>query len=627
MKKSYFFQRMVMLTFATLFLFAALTGGIFYYVSRDIMINQTIEQLEPSARSIASQLITLRSNNADNNTITKLLDLSGLPNARIHIFTAEGRLEFYPEDEVYVQMLLQVQEENPQMQVDEYRSVQFQQVMENRSRLYDLLPQVLEGYMVTQIIEPYIIVGVPAVDPMTNEITEAVFVSRTVQDVYDLRNSLYATLFLSMAVVASLMIIAVLIVSRRISRPVNSMRDIALRMAHGNFFERADETMPGELGQLAGSLNLLSGELSKTIRELSIERNRLLSILDGLNEGILAVDSEMCITHINPAMEDLFGPYDAYCDGEKYINDPEFWEDLREVVEGGGTLIRLRRVRNIVLRISIAPLEEKEEIVGAVALLRDETESERLEQTRRDYVANVSHELRTPVSSLLTLAETLQDGMIKSEDDRQRYYGYMIKESQRLSNLINDLLELSRLQSGNVALRNSRVDMEEMLYDIGDRFSLMSKNQGVRFLLEGAEDCPMAYTNPDRMEQIAFVLLDNALKFTPEGGTITLEATWNEEKITLSVKDTGCGITPEDLPHLFDRFYKVDKAHSGGGTGLGLSIASEIQALMGEKIWAESEEGQGSAFCFTIQRYLPQDQLPQEAPETPKLESGGKEPV
>lgn len=244
--------------------------------------------------------------------------------------------------------------------------------------------------------------------------------------------------------------------------------------------------------------------------------------------------------------------------------------------------------------------------MGAVALMRDVTESERLEQTRKDYVANVSHELRTPVSSLLTLAETLQDGMIKDEEGRQRYYGYMIREAHRLSNLINDLLELSRLQSGNVAFKSRKVNMEDMLYDIGDRFGLMSENQGVRFALEGAEDCPAAYTNADRVEQIAFVLLENALKFTPEGGVITLKADWDERKIYLSVQDTGCGISPDDLPHLFERFYKVDKAHSGGGTGLGLSIASEIQALMGEEIWADSVEGEGSVFRFTVQRYLPE---------------------
>lgn len=608
MRKSYFFQRMVGLTFATLLLFAALTGGIFFYISRDIMINQTIEQLEPSAISIAAQLTNLRSMGAENDTIAQAINFTGLPNARVHIFLPNGRLEFYPNDEDYVQLVIRAQAENPDMKIrlDEYRSVHFKQVVENRNRLYELLPSVLEGHKVRQINEPTIIVGVPVRDSATGEVKEAVFVSRTVQDVYDLRNSLYATLFLSMAVVSALMIIVVLMVTRRISRPINRMRDIALRMAHGNFFERADENMPGELGQLAGSLNLLSGELSRTIRELSIERNRLLSILDGINEGILAVDSDMQITHINPALEKMFGRFEDGADEEKYISDPSFWQDLRGVIDEGGTVVQLIRMKNTILRVSIAPLEEKEEIVGAVALLRDVTESERLEQTRRDYVANVSHELRTPVSSLLTLAETLQDGMIKDEEGRHRYYGYMIKEAQRLSNLINDLLELSRLQSGNVAFKCRKVDMEDLLYDMGDRFGLVCENQGVHFLLEGVEDCPAAYTNADRVEQIAFVLLDNALKFTPEGGTITLKADWNERKIYLSVEDTGCGISPDDLPHLFDRFYKVDKAHSGGGTGLGLSIASEIQALMGEEIWADSEEGEGSVFRFSVERYLPE---------------------
>lgn len=624
-KRSYFFRRLVSLTFVTTILFALLTGIVFFYASRNIMIDETIKQLRLSARSISSILslsrsvsIKLTADPSQGLVIDKtavlrgedtaqFINLAVLSGSRAHIYNSAGELEYLPDDEQELQLYLSQHSDSilDESGSTKYLPTRWRSMISHQSQLNQLLPTVLSGQEVEKVFSDFVVVGVPVFKtPNSSEVSDVVFISRPYGDVFDVRNTLYSSLILAMAVVALIMLLSALIVSRRISKPVYNMRDIALSMARGNFKAKADESMDGEMGELAESLNFLSSELSKTIRALQLERNRLLSILDGLSEGILAINADMEITHINPALEMLFGPAPKDKMLTHYIGDEDLWFDMQRVVEAGDRALRSMQINDIILRISISPLEDdSKEIAGAVALFRDVTESERLEQVRRDYVANVSHELRTPASSIQSLAETLQDGLITSEEDRQRYYGYMLREAQRLSRLINDLLELSRLQSGSVAFQQSCVDMEELLMDLAERFRMSAKNHNVIFSAHNIEDCPDAYSNGDRIDQILVVLLDNAFKFTPEGGEVSLSARWDKESIYLTVSDTGIGVASADLPHLFDRFYKVDKAHTGNGTGLGLSIASEVAQLLDVSLEAKSEEGKGSSFTLCVKRF------------------------
>lgn len=227
-------------------------------------------------------------------------------------------------------------------------------------------------------------------------------------------------------------------------------------------------------------------------------------------------------------------------------------------------------------------------------------ESARLEQTRRDYVANISHELRTPIASIRAIGETLRDGMAKTEEKKGMFYNNIVRESLRLSRLVDDLLELSRLQSGAVAMKKSRFDLCEVFRNILDSFSHTLAEAKVRFTIEADMEKPIyVFSNPDRIEQVLVIIMDNAVKHTPEGGAITLKAAGLDEKIEVRVSNTGEGILPTDLPYIFERFYKADKSHSGGGTGLGLSIAREIMRGLGESIRAESEKGE-TRFILTL---------------------------
>jgi len=171
----------------------------------------------------------------------------------------------------------------------------------------------------------------------------------------------------------------------------------------------------------------------------------------------------------------------------------------------------------------------------------------------------------------------------------------------RLSRLINDQLELSRLQSGTVAIQKENMRIEDLVVDVCDRYSQIAEEHSLKFNLDtDFSQCPMVYTNADRLEQMMVILLDNAIKYTQEGGSISVSATWDAARVVMCVSDTGEGISEEDLPYIFDRFYKVDKAHSGKGSGLGLSIAKELLTRMDEEIWAKSERGKGARFYFTI---------------------------
>jgi len=232
------------------------------------------------------------------------------------------------------------------------------------------------------------------------------------------------------------------------------------------------------------------------------------------------------------------------------------------------------------------------------------TEVERVESMRREYVANVSHELRTPLTALRGLLEPLSDGMIRKKEDRQRYYKIMLHEVMRLSRLITDMMTLSRLQSGTEYMELIRVDLYALVNDIAGGYSASLANKGVHLVVDCPRPVPDCMTDPDRIEQVVVILLDNAVRYTPEGGTITIGLRNRQKHVELMVEDTGIGIPEKDLPHIFERFYKVDKSRNEGGTGLGLSIAQFIMDKLGETIGVESEPGRGTRFTLTVRHYV-----------------------
>ena len=388
-------------------------------------------------------------------------------------------------------------------------------------------------------------------------------------------------------------------------RPIAALRDAAVAMSEGDLETRANEGADAELGELGKAVNHMADQLSRNMYMLIVERNRLKNMLNGLSEGIVAIDREGQITHTNPALEKFFTRQKLALHlpdpRMKVIPDKSVWEDLDGVIRSGEVFTRNLESKDMILRLTITPIvDEIGTIAGAVGLFSDITQQERLEKTRRDYVSNVSHELRTPLTAMRALIEPLKEGMVTDEADRMRYYDIILREIMRLSRLINDQLELSRLQSGTLSIEKSVMRLDDLVYDVCDRYNTIAAEQGLELRVDTDFSlCPPVYANADRVEQMLIILLDNAIKYT-EQGSVAVSADWDDEKVTMHVKDTGIGIEEQDLPCVFDRFYKVDKAHSGKGSGLGLSIAKELLKRMDEEIWVTSEKGQGSEFSFTL---------------------------
>lgn len=431
------------------------------------------------------------------------------------------------------------------------------------------------------------------------EVVGAVFMAQSMTEIMSGMQALSDTIIFSVLLIALLLLPMVLFFASRISRPVAQMRAVALTMAGGDLTVRADDRRGDEFGELGGALNFLSSELGSTISSLELERNRLQSLINGMSEGVIALDGQGATTVINPAVCVLLGLPEGGTDLRAAA--PDVLAVFDEALASGESTRRTLWQGKTALHISVSPLTRTDgQLTGCVGVLSDVTSAERLEQTRRDYVANVSHELRTPLTAMRALIEPLRDGLIKTEEQRQQIYDIVLRETMRLSRLVSDMLELSRLQSGKASLTKSLFSPGPLLDIIRETYSAYAEDYQQTFVYDVPEVLPSVLGNPDRTQQVLIALLDNAFKYSHEGGTVTLSAIVDSGVIRITVRDTGIGISPEDLPHVFDRFYKADKSHGGKGTGLGLAIAYEIMKHLGEEMTVESALGEGSAFTFTL---------------------------
>ena len=273
----------------------------------------------------------------------------------------------------------------------------------------------------------------------------------------------------------------------RMVAPIQDLLTAAVSAANGNLDVHANESAPGELGELGQAINNLSMQLAENMYTLILERNRLKHMIDGLSEGIVAVDREKNITHANPALEKLFTkqkPGQHWPDPRmSVIPDQTIWNDFDRVIASGESVTRNFEMRDMTLRLTITPIvDELGATAGAVGLISDITQSERLERTRREYVSNVSHELRTPLTAMRALVEPLKEGMVTDEADRMRYYDIILREVMRLSRLINDQLELSRLQSGTIAIEKTRMALDDLVYDVCDRYGSIAREHNLELL-------------------------------------------------------------------------------------------------------------------------------------------------
>ena len=592
MFRSVFLRRIILIVMIALLFSAIFSSGLFLLASasysREDILQKTLEKAEVLSISLNTDSEQIHSESDVNEFILEY-DLFG---SYVLIYDAEGHLlvqtNELTEYDTRVLIPTKLHSEANWLNKSDYVYV------------HDYLPF---GQMLDQII----IVQTPLY--VNGELTAYIIVATPTEDMSRLLSDFLNILLLSTFFVSLAMLMPVYFATMRLVMPLRKVTTIAQAMGQGDFSIRADSNAKGEIGELAKSFNDLSDRLSKSITDLTVERNRLREIFDVISEGIVSVDTKLRPQYTNPAITTLFENArrkNLFTERLQIIPFDEIWDDMKQCINEKITIERtINEKDNSYLSTIVPTFDNEGNIIGATGFFRDITESERLEQTRRDYIANVSHELRTPLTALRGLVEPLADGMVRSESDRKRYYGIILHETMRLSRLIDDMLELSRLQARTLAFKTFPFDLNALLKEIEAKFEPVMTDAELQFKVEfKSGKLPTVMGNPDRVEQILVILMDNAKKYTPQGGSITISTEFDDDnnQVLVSVIDTGQGIHEYDIDHIFDRFYKADRARGKKGTGLGLSIARELLSYMGETISVSSEYGEGTTFTFTLKR-------------------------
>ena len=333
---------------------------------------------------------------------------------------------------------------------------------------------------------------------------------------------------------------------------------------------------------------------------LDAERSRLATVLEQMTDGVLIADSQGIVQFANPAAGKLFQTSDptnrSIAEVVRHHQLVEAWRRCQQSRQMQSESVELP-TRHQYLQLVVIPDKHSS---GSLLLVQDLTRIRRLETVRRDFISNLSHEIRTPLASLKALTETLQDGALEDPPAARRFIDQIQVEVDALTQMATELLELSRIESGQLSLDRQPVPAYDLLISASKRMQLQAERAGVDLRVNRARDLPNVNIDLQRLEQILVNLIHNSVKFTRTGGEIVLFAEAGIGEVRFAVRDTGIGIPADDVPRIFERFYRVDKSRTGSGTGLGLSIAKHIVEAHGGKIWVESVEGQGSTFYFTI---------------------------
>lgn len=399
--------------------------------------------------------------------------------------------------------------------------------------------------------------------------------------------------------------ILVFIITERITRRLRELVSLVERVAHGDLNARIFYPSRDELGQLAMAFNRMGDELQARMQALAERQNTLSNVLNYMTDGVVIIDGAGLIKLLNPAAAKILGLSEKEAIGQsfpaavRHSQIIEIWRQCQEKCEEQSDTFELN---NYFLQAIFTPLGDKTKD-GCLALFRDLTQIRRLETIRRDFIANISHELRTPMAALKALVETLKESALEDLPAAKRFIKRMDEEVESLTKLVEELLELSKIEAGQAPMRLAPISLTEILLPPLERLRIQIERANLTLTVDLPPDLPLVLADAEQMQRVVTNLLHNAIKFTPPGGRITVRAYLVEQRepeVVVEIADTGIGIPPEHLPRIFERFYKVDRARAGGGTGLGLAIAKHVVQAHGGRIWAESTEGQGSTFYFTL---------------------------
>ncbi|WP_419956242.1 ATP-binding protein [Neobacillus niacini] len=450
----------------------------------------------------------------------------------------------------------------------------------------------------------YSIIGVPLhIDGQNG----AVFIYQSLEVVEETTHSTTNFILLVAGVAIILTTIFAFFLSTRITAPLRKMREAAFEVARGKFDTKVPILTHDEIGELATAFNQMGRQLKFNMNALSQEKEQLASILSSMADGVITFNRDGTILITNPPA-DRFLQYWYYEKGGPHTTSEEIPTEAMELFQRAVDTEK-EQIGEISLQgrhwvILVSPLYSNRFIRGAVAVLRDMTEERVLEKMRKDFIANVSHELRTPISMLQGYSEAIVDDIAESQEEKKEMAKVIYDESLRMGRLVNELLDLARMEAGHIQLTLDEVNLYSFMNRIVHKFQGLARENDIYLSADLENDLPNVLFDPDRIEQVLTNLIDNAIRHTPQGGSVRLLVKADDLGIKVEVSDSGSGIPEEDLPFVFERFYKADKARTRGraGTGLGLAIAKNIIDAHRGHISVQSKIGQGTTFSFLLPR-------------------------
>ena len=431
--------------------------------------------------------------------------------------------------------------------------------------------------------------------PITTSDNRVIGVLLVHSSTYDLSNSMNEFfIYLLVGLLGEVMIAGLLgfYFSKHITKPIKVINGAALQMTGGNYKVKTKIYQRDEIGELSNSFDLLASKLEFNVGQLFIEKNKLIDIITSMKEGLIALDKEFKLININNSALEMLS-IKMYTG--KVLEDT----GLKVLIENSlkdndkKAMIKLYRDKN--LNFSVSPvINNIHEITGVVIIIQDISQQEKLEQMRKDFVANVSHEFRTPLTIIRGNLEGLYDKVIPEEEVHENYFR-LLQETKRLETMVKDLLDLSKLEAGKVALDFQKLDIKALLRDILRVVRPMTRDKNIQLELVGEDELPPLWSDYDKLKQLLLIFIDNAIKFSNENSKIQLEI-YSEDTLSIKITDYGIGIPKDAMPFIGERFYKADpgRKYSDKGTGLGISIARQLIKLLNCELKIESQENVGT---------------------------------
>ncbi|MFT8321479.1 MAG: ATP-binding protein [Bacillus sp. (in: firmicutes)] len=449
-----------------------------------------------------------------------------------------------------------------------------------------------------------VIVGAPIIE--NGKAAGAVFIYQSIDVLNETKKSTTKFIILAAVVAVILTTIFAFFLLTRITAPLRKMREAAFELARGNFDTKVPIMTQDEIGELSIAFNEMAKRLDFNINALSEEKEQLGNILSGMADGVITFNKNGSLLITNPPAEKFLQHWHYEQDHNKLVEQvPSQIKDLFHLaVTTGDEQLDEIKVQGRYWVIIVSPLYNNDRIRGAIAVIRDMTEERKLDKLRIDFIANVSHELRTPISMLQGYSEAIVDGIAESEEEKKEMAQIIYDESLRMGRLVNELLDLARMEAGHLELVKEEVELRSFLQKVARKFYALAREKQINLSVHPIETEQYYSMDPDRMEQVLTNIIDNCLRHTPAKGNVSIASRIDENGVYWEIKDTGVGISEEDLPFVFERFYKADKARTRGnsGTGLGLAIAKNIVESHKGQITVHSKFGQGTTFFIYLPR-------------------------